>query len=452
MGKSMGKKPAMARPILRAFLLGATALVAASLAGSEAFADAASDAAFQEVLKDPGNLEKNLTYADALVKAGDLEGAVAVLERLVLIFPERAELHLTLGKLYQRLNSDAAAAQAFDSAISAPVTTPQIKAEAEELRTRALKRTATSQLSGALYAGMQYQTNATAGVDSHSLWADGVLVHRPHHDGPDDDITGVLGFNLTHKYDFGRQNGMALESRLSGFGQLFADNTRLDTARIAGQVGLGFAPAPSTTSDWRLQPRVNFEAVSTDGQWLEGGGGPGLGVTYAVNDTLGLEFGYDAIYRNYAHVGALGDTEDYTGFEQNGIVTVTWLALPGTTLVASLGGRGADTEKDFLDYAGVQSSLGVYQAYGSPIAALPQDWLVGLFAGYEYRWYDSPDDSINPNRSRRDSIWQFNLGNTIPLSDSWSLTQQVEYLLDDSNLRNYSYDNLTVALSARWRF
>ena len=154
-----------------------------------------------------------------------------------------------------------------------------------------------------------------------------------------------------------------------------------------------------------------------------------------------------------AGVGAaLGATEDYSGFEQNGTVTVTWLARPGTTLIATLGGRGADTTRDHLDYAGVQSSVGVYQSYGSPIGALPQDWLVGLSAGYEHRWYDSPDDSVNPRRSRQDGIWQFDLGNTIPLSSSWSVTQQVEYLRDNSNLRNFSYDNFTVALSARWRF
>jgi hypothetical protein len=445
-------KPSMIRPVLRAVLLGATALATGATIHASAFADAASDAAFQEVLKDPGNLEKNLTYADALVKSGDLEGAVAVLERLVLLFPERAELHLTLGKLYQRLNSDAAAAQAFDQAIAAPVTTPQIKAEAEALRTRALKRTATSQLSGSLFAGMQYQTNATAGPDRHHVWFDGGLVDRPHHGGPDDDISGVLGFNLAHKWDFGMQDGMALESRISGFGQLYDENARLDTGRVAGQVGLGFAPFPQTTSALRLTPRINFEAATTDGEWLEGGGGPGLGVTYAFSDTLGLEFGYDAIYRHYGHIGAIGSTEDYSGFEQNGIFTVTWLAAPGTTLVASLGGRGADTKKDFLDYAGVQSSLGLYQAYGSPIAALPQDWLFGLAAGYEHRWYDSGDPTVRPGHARRDGIWQFDASNTIPLSDSWSLTQQVEYLRDDSNLRNYSYDNFTVALSARWRF
>ncbi len=442
----------MVRPLLRAVLLSATTLATSALISGSALADAASDAAFQEVLNDPGNLEKNLNYATALVQSGDLEGAVAVLERLVLLFPERADLHLTLGKLYARLHSDAAAAQAFDDAIAAPVTTPQIKAEAEDQRARALRRTASSQFSGNLFAGMQYQTNANAGPDSHEIFSNGALVDRPHDDRPNDDISGILGFTVAHKYDFGRQNGLALESHVSGYGQLYADNTELDTGRLQGAIGLGFSPMPSTTSAFRIQPRVNFEAVTTDGEWLEGGGGPGLGVTYAFSDTLGVEFGYDGIYRNYDHVGALGDTEDYTGFEHNGIVTVTWLARPGTTLLATVGGRGANTEKDFLDYAGVQSSLALYQTYGSPITALQQDWVVGLSAGYEHRWYEAPDPSIDPDRSRHDSIWQFDATNTVPLNEAWSVTQQVQYLLDDSNLRNYSYDNLTVAVSARWQF
>ncbi len=72
--------------------------------------------------------------------------------------------------------------------------------------------------------------------------------------------------------------------------------------------------------------------------------------------------------------------------------------------------------------------------------------------GYEARWYDSPDPSVDTGTSRQDDIFQFDAVNTIPLTESWSFTQQVQYLIDDSNLRNYSYDNLTVAMSARWRF
>jgi len=439
-------------PKLRAIAMATVAMAALLSCTLPAAAESASEAAFQAVLKDPGNLEKNVTYAKALIDEGDIEGAIAVLERLVLLFPDRAELHVTLGQLYDRIGSDAAAAQAYDSALQAPTTTPQVKEQAESLRDQALEKASASHLTGSLFAGMQYQTNANAGPNDDDILSSGGLVDRPREDRPKDDFSGVLGFNLNHTYDFGRQDGMALESRFTGFSQLYAQNEKLDTIRGAGQVGLGFNPFPGDGGFFRLQPRVNFEAVSTNGEWLEGGGGPGLGMDFVFTDTLLLNLGYDAIYRNYDHVSPLGNTEDYTGFEHQGIATITWLARPGTTVIGSLGGRAAGTEEDFLDYKGLQASVGIYQTYGSPLAFLPHDWLAGFSAGYEARWYDSPDPSVDDDRSRQDDIFQFDAVNTIPLSEDWSLIQQLQYLRDESNLRNYTYDNWTLAMSARWRF
>jgi tetratricopeptide (TPR) repeat protein len=438
--------------MLRAIAIAVVVVAASPVFSPTSWAQSASDQAFEAVLEDPGNLEKNVTYAKALIDEGDIEGAIAVLERLVLLFPDRAELHVTLGQLYQRVGSDAAAAQSYEAALAASNTTPQVRAQAEALRAESLAKTSASYFSGSLFAGMQYQTNANAGPHHDDILSFGTLVDRPRGDRPDDDFSGVLGFNLNHTWDFGRQDRMALESRLSGFGQLYAQNTELDTVRGAGSVGLGFNPFPGDGGFFRLQPRANFEIASTNGELLEGGGGPGIGATFQFNDTFSLDLDYDAIYRDYDHVADLGNTEDYTGFEHQGIATLTWLARPGTTVIGSIGGRAAGTTEDFLDYKGLQTSVGVYQTYNSPLSFLPYDWLAGFAFAYEARWYDSPDPSVNPDVSRQDDIFQFDAVNTIPLTEDWSLTQQVQYLLDDSNLPNYSYDNFTVAISARWRF
>ena len=439
-------------PILRAIAMAAFAVAALTALTLPAAAQSASEQAFQAVLEDPGSLDKNIVYAKALIDEGDIEGAIAVLERLVLLFPDRAELHVTLGQLYQRVGSDAAAAQAYEAALAAPTTTPEVKAQAQALRDQSLEKTATHQFSGSLFAGMQYQTNANAGPHHDEILGDGNLVNRPNEDDPEDDFSGVLGFNLNHTWDFGRQDGMALESRLSGFGQLYAQNTELDTVRGNGQVGLGFNPFPDDGGFLRLQPRANFEVASTSGEFLEGGGGPGIGAQLQFSDTFSVNLDYDALYRDYDHVAELGNTEDYTGWEHQGAATITWLARPGTTVIGSIGGRAAGTTEDFLDYKGLQASVGVYQTYGSPLSFLPYDWLAGLSVGYEARWYDSPDPEVDDDTSRQDDIFQFDAVNTIPLSEDWSLTQQLQYLRDDSNLRNYSYDNFTVAMSARWRF
>ncbi|HVO00556.1 MAG TPA: tetratricopeptide repeat protein [Candidatus Cybelea sp.] len=434
--------------VLRAF---AVVWLGVLVAAGPASAETASEAAFAELLKDPGNLDKNLVYAKALVAEGDVEGAIAVLERLVLLYPDHAQLHVTLGELYQRAGSDAAAAQAYAAALAAPNTTPAIKAQAEALRKQALNKTAPSHFSGSVFLGMQYQTNANAGPYADVIFSQRNHAGRPHAERPSEDVSGVMGFNVNHTLDFGRQDGMALESRLTGFGQLYDENSKLDTGRINGQVALGFYPFPADGGFFRLTPRVNFEAASADGEWLDGGGGPGIGARLKFNEALTLDLGYDAVYRNYDRVSSLGHTEDYTGFQQDGTMTLTWLARPGTTLIGSVGGRSAGTEHDSLDYAAFSAALAGYQTYSSPVAFLPRNWLVGLSAAYEHRWYEAADPHIDGN-TRRDSIWQFDLVNSIPLSESWSLNQQVEYLMDDSNLRNYTYDNVTVAMSARWRF
>ena len=67
------------------------------------------EAAFQAVLKDPGNLDKTFRYAELAVAVGDLEGAVSALERMLIYNPKLPRVRLELGSLYFRLGSYAVA-------------------------------------------------------------------------------------------------------------------------------------------------------------------------------------------------------------------------------------------------------------------------------------------------------------------------------------------------------
>ena len=70
---------------------------------------AAYDAAFQESLRKPIDPPTLVRYAEAAIKIGDLEGAIAALERLLLVDAENPEVQLELGVLYFRLGSMEAA-------------------------------------------------------------------------------------------------------------------------------------------------------------------------------------------------------------------------------------------------------------------------------------------------------------------------------------------------------
>ena len=62
----------------------------------------AYDAAFGEMLADPANPEKLYRFSEVALQAGDLYGAIAALERLLLVQPNRPDIQLRVAELYQR--------------------------------------------------------------------------------------------------------------------------------------------------------------------------------------------------------------------------------------------------------------------------------------------------------------------------------------------------------------
>ena len=73
--------------------------------GPSAELQAQQNTAFQTMLKDPGNLETVMAYAKAATKAGDLRGAVAAYEGMLIIDSNLPRVRLELGLLYYRLKS-----------------------------------------------------------------------------------------------------------------------------------------------------------------------------------------------------------------------------------------------------------------------------------------------------------------------------------------------------------
>ena len=58
------------------------------------------DAAFLEMYEDVGNLDKTFRFAELAIAVGDLEGAVAALERMLIIEPDLPQVRMQLGTLY----------------------------------------------------------------------------------------------------------------------------------------------------------------------------------------------------------------------------------------------------------------------------------------------------------------------------------------------------------------
>ena len=91
------------------------------------------DEAFQEMLAQPGKPEIVIKYAKAATDAGDLEGAIAALEGLLLIDSDLPQVQLQLAGLYYRLKAYEVSRTYLETALKSPTLTPDVRQMAEQI-------------------------------------------------------------------------------------------------------------------------------------------------------------------------------------------------------------------------------------------------------------------------------------------------------------------------------
>src|SRR5689334_17243449 len=90
------------------------------------------DAAFQEMLRQPANLDVLFKFASLASQTGDLEGAISALERMLLINPNLPRVRLELGVLYYRLKSYEVAREYLQGALKSPNVPSEVRTRAEQ--------------------------------------------------------------------------------------------------------------------------------------------------------------------------------------------------------------------------------------------------------------------------------------------------------------------------------
>ena len=125
--------------------------------------DPAYKAAFQETLRKPNDPAVLLRYADLATKAGNLEGAISALERLLLIEADQPRVKLELGVLYYRLGSYEQARVYLEAARTSPRATNEVKERSSQFIADVNQATGKSRLTGDILGGVRYSTNANSG-------------------------------------------------------------------------------------------------------------------------------------------------------------------------------------------------------------------------------------------------------------------------------------------------
>ena len=392
-------------------------------------------ALFQEVLKDPTNVDANFRYAEAAVKLGNYEGAISALERLLLYNPNYPGVKIQLAELYIKLGSYGAARAYLAEVDSAPDATAETHARVQALRDQMEHVASPSQFAVNALVGIRHQSNDSAEPAGSDLIAGGVpltlsaiSVHKPGWDS-------FLGASLRHSYDFG---DATLQSNVLVYYSKQFQFSSLDSAAVEVNTGPHIAVTGSDASTlFSLRPyALANEVLLGNSQFLRTVGG-GLGFDRTFTDRITASGFYEYRAEQFSNVPLVSTATDMDGGVHSLGANLSYQILDSDNL-----GLQASYAIDNAKRSFVSNDALVLRATYSHSFQLP----AGIAAGplvitpilYRiYSWSAAPNPAIDPTLTPTTQEWRYGVTGELDLTSNLAATA---YVIREAIASNFAPD------------
>ena len=425
--------------------------------------EAQKEALFQQMFRDPANLDVTFAYADVSARLGDYEAAVSALERMLLFNPDLPRVQLELGALYYRMGSYDLARDYFDKAAAANPP-PEVRARVEQYLADIEKSQSRHHLSGYVFFGGQYQTDANVAGSSLILSPVGpVVLGNQFIKQASGSIFG--SGSLLYSYDMETQNHDTLEVTSVGYLNHYfnAAVNRLDLSllEVTGGPRFNFPNGLIGGKAASLKPYIIGDEVGLGWNQYFAAGGPGIEYDEIVWNDLALKAAFEFRHKNYTNAP---DRPLSTGLSGNDKLVTFSIAKPITENTV------LNLEFDYLDqltqlafYTNTTYAVaGSYRIrYQDPTGFTPSFWETAPFVGRAWSYYASPDPCCNTNpnpniffstSTQLTQRWRFGVTQTWPVTATLAVVAQLERDIVSSNLPLYSYNNTSILIGPQIRF
>lgn len=437
----------------------ASAAIADDAAPDQAALQAKKEALFQQMLKNPSNLDVTFAYADVAAQLGDNEAAVAALERMLLFNPNLPRVDLELGVLYFRMGSFEAAQSYFDKAMS--FNPPEeVAARVNEYLGKIHSAEQTGHLTGFFFMGAQYQTDANVAPGSpliHSPVGDVLLSDQfVKHSDTNFFATGAA----LYSYDLGTQDRDTFEVTGTGFANHYLQFSRLDLdlGEVTAGPRLRYPDVP--INDFSVKPYGILNEVGLGENQYFWTYGAGLETTGVFFDDISAKLAWEFREKNFTDAPDRPLSRGLTGNDNLLIVAATKPITPNSAL---------SLEFDYLDqatrltyYANVNYAVsGGYRIhYDDPTGLFKLPWESAVFLSRSWAIYQSPDPCCNTSGSstifspsdRFDRHWRFGVTQSFEVAQNVAVVLQLQRDIVSSNLSIYGYTSDSVLIGPQIRF
>ncbi len=392
---------------------------------------------YEDILKDPDNIGLNYRYAQEQISRGELLGAAATLERILLVNPNLADVRLLYAVVLYRLDSLGEAQKELNALKEVPLP-PKIKEEVALYQKKIKYQKRRTHLAVRETLGWGFDTNRNAAPSSKfMLFNDvplGVQGDNARHQ--DTHFLNVTSVDLTH--DLGFQAG---HSVFGNFTYYLQDQTKLDSLDLGSfQYELGgtykhryFRFTPSFIASHIFLSRENFLRTQ--------GGNFLLEHDFGKKVTSFYDFRVER--QDYMNI-----TENNTAYERKGPqFDHTWgfsyMFIPSMRWTSSVGYTDKDAKLKYNSYNRV--SLNNSHTW----LLWKGQFIINTMNVYFDR-YVAPDFAI-ATRKRHDDILRYRVTYGAPLETlligkilpkpfkDIVFTASYEYYRSLSNVTNYTY-------------
>lgn len=405
---------------------------------------AAYDAAFDAMQRDPGNSDKALAYAEAAIKVGDLEGAIGALERLLIFNPDLPKLQLEVGVLYFRLGSYDLARNYLAPLADRTDLSSEDRAKAAQYLAQIDKQNSHHQFGGDLTTGFRYQTNANFGPAGTTFRIIGLDLPVPNGASGkgDGSFFGLATGNYV--YDFQTADPLTIEANLTLYGSKQFKETQFDLSLTQLDVGPRIG-LPWLVEGANVRPYIVGDFLSLGGASLFESYGGGINGFTPIWGKFDIQGNFEIQNRQYPVNPGLPLIETRTGDYISLHLLPRYNITPKQQISLISGYDRAMAVQGTQRYT--QYTVGpLYAAtFEAPFQPFVKPWIVTSSFTRVWRNYGEPDIIVDPFDNRLDREW--NLGWTLEVGivDRISAIVQVQQSWVKSTIPNYAYTD-TVAL------
>ncbi|SLN29430.1 tetratricopeptide repeat protein [Oceanibacterium hippocampi] len=412
----------------------------------------AFDRAFQEVIADPTDLDKAFEFAAIAVQVGDLEAAIATLERMLLLNPDLPRVRLELGVLYFRLGSYILARHYFERALEGDDVPSDVTERVNSYLAEIDRRTERSQFAGTAFFGFRYQTNANAGPSDRNVKAAGFDATLDDQFTEQADVNAFAVGNFRHTYDFRTQDGSFMETLALAYFSRQRDEDAVNVFLLEGSTGPRFPIFEEAFegSSWRPFVQGSYVDLGNENYFYS----YGAGVDGVLQPTPDLQFDgtLSGLVRRYWDRSPRPTARDENAQEVTATLGVRYRPLPDLEVGGYSSFTVEDADED--EHSNWEGEVGASATltYDSPLTMLSGRWSSSLSAAFAASNYFRPDPDVDPTTRRRDREYRLNVTTAVPLNDALSLVVTAGVSRVNSTLPNFEYDNEFVTMGAAWRF